>query len=50
LREEEKKAADVLLRDNFAQNQKIMSKLKSVYAKLDVAVRSQGLLVVDRDA
>ena len=44
------KEAQASLTENFALNQKIMTKLQAVYAKLDIAVRSQGLLVVDRDA
>ena len=42
--------AQVDLTKNFAMNQKIMTKLQAVYAKLEIAVRSSGLLVVDRDA
>lgn len=27
-----------------------MKKLQAVYSKLDISIRSQGLLIVDRDA
>ena len=43
------KQAQERLTENFALNQKIMAKFQAVYAKLDIAVRQKGLLVVDRD-